>query len=363
MKTSLLDILACPDCGSPLKLSVFEEFSGGGNDVREGLLLCEGCSEIHPVIEGIPRFVPNVFLRHPDFAKKYPQVAGASDEGTRRAFLKAHGSTHERVGVEWMNYPGPLPEDREVFLAETQVPAGDWKGKRVLDAGCGMGRYSRVAHELGAETVALDLSHALERLSDLARSSGRLHLVQGNLLSPPFRDKVFDIVYSVGVIHHTPSAREAFRKISRLARSGGTLSVWVYGAAGKFSDFRTNPLRPGRAGLKPVIFWVWLTVKIREFLSDVLRLFTVRIPGKLLYLLCYPLAFLGAVPGIRYLTFSAHPLWRVRLQENFDWLTPPYQSHHSKEELGRWFEEEGCEVVKVLPHGFVPKPGILGRKK
>jgi hypothetical protein len=72
---------------------------------------------------------------------------------------------------------------------------------------------------------------------------------------------------------------------------------------------------------------------------------------------------LGAVPLIKYLTFSVHPLFEVRVQENFDWLSPPYQSHHTKEELARWFESCGFTVDKILPHGFVPKPGIVGRKK
>ena len=66
-----------------------------------------------------------------------------------------------------------------------------------------MGRYSRVAHALGASVVALDLSPAVARLADLAENSDRMHLVQGNLMAPPFRKETFDIVYSVGVIQHT----------------------------------------------------------------------------------------------------------------------------------------------------------------
>ena len=363
MKRSFLDILACPDCGSPLEPSVLKEEKRREKEIWEGLLLCRKCVKSHPIVEGIPRFVPNAGQLFPQFFEKYPEASRMFPAPSQEDFLKVHGSTQERFGHEWMKYPGPMAEDREVFLSETQIPAKDWEGMRILDGGCGMGRYSRVAHSLGAVVTALDLSPALIRLQDLAKASERMHLAQGNLMRPPFRKEVFDIVYSVGVIHHTPSAKETFTQLARLVKPKGRLSVWVYGAPGKFSDFKTNPLREGRQGLKKFIFWAWLTVCLREFLSDALRLFTVRMPHGLLYALCYPLAALGKVPLIKYLTFSVHPLWRVRLQENFDWLTPPYQSHHTKEELAGWFRENGFEPLKTLPHGLVPKPGILGKKK
>ena len=74
------------------------------------------------------------------------------------------------------------------------------------------------------------------------------------------------------------------------------------------------------------------------------------------------MTILGAVPGLKYLTFSVDPDFSVRLIENFDWVSPPFQWHHTKEELARWFSEEGFAVLKVLPHGLVPKPGALGCK-
>ena len=74
-------------------------------------------------------------------------------------------------------------------------------------------------------------------------------------------------------------------------------------------------------------------------------------------------AALGRVPLVKYFTFSVHPDFRVRLIENFDWLSPPYQYHHTKEELCGWFERAGFTVMKVLPHGLIPKPGVLGLKK
>ena len=57
------------------------------------------------------------------------------------------------------------------------------------------------------------------------------------------------------------------------------------------------------------------------------------------------------------------PEFQVRLIENFDWISPPYQWHHTKEELTEWYEAAGFTVLSLLPHGLVPKPGALGKKK
>lgn len=371
MKKELLNLLACPECRSALQLDIFEEAKAATwNEITDGILRCSSCGNAYPVIEGIPRFIPNVLSLFPEFLKKHSQISQLAKSaknlfpsGSTDEFLKVHGSTQERFGYEWMNYPGSMPEDKKIFLDETQIPSEDWRGKRVMDAGCGMGRYSRVAHELGATVVAMDLSQAVIRLSDVAKSSERMHLIQGNLMAPPLKEEIFDVVYSIGVIHHTPSAKSTFEKLSRLVKKGGNLTLWVYGTAGKYENFKTNPLRDDRKGLDKIRFVVWLTVLVRECISDTLRLVTVHLPHLFVYGLSYPLALIGKIPFIKYLTFSVHSLWRVRLQENFDWLSPPYQSHHTKEELIGWFEQNQFEVLKVLPHGFVPKPGVLGKKK
>ncbi len=360
MRRKLLDILICPSCQGGLNLTALQEVE---QRIEEGVLQCARCGERYPVVDGIPRFVPNALSLHPGFVKKYPDALGMkASNGREDLFKEVHGSTQERFSYEWMRYPGSLPEDKPVFLDETQIPPDEWRGKRIMDAGCGMGRYSRVAHELGADVVAIDLGTALIRLKDLADQSDRMHIVQGNLMSPPIKKESFDIVYSLGVIHHTPSAHATFKKLAELVKPGGQISVWVYGTNGPYANFKTNPLKSSRAFLGALRWPVWLIGHIREFLSDTLRLVTVHLPHSLVYGISYPLAALGKVPGLKYLTFSVHPLWRVRVQENFDWLSPPYQSHHTKEELSGWNEACGFKVLRILPHGFVPKPGVLGKK-
>lgn len=304
----------------------------------EGRLACAGCGREYPVSAGVPRLVAGE-ARDPKVVK-----------------------TRDSFAWEWSRYPGALPEDQRVFLEEIQLQASDFKGKLVLDAGCGMGRYSCVVLSLGAEVVALDISESLLRLAGRAASEPRLHVVQGDLLKPPFKKGIFDIALSQGVLHHTADTHAAFREVAALVKPGGLLSVWLYGKAGRYRDFATNPLREERGWLARHRALAWVLVASRHWVSDCLRLVTTRMPMRLTYALCWPLALLGAVPGLKYLSFSVHRDFMVRVIENFDWISPPFQFHHTKEELAAWFEEAGFQVLKTLPHGLVPKPGILGRR-
>lgn len=338
MKLSLLALLACPECGGELKFASLESFPRHDQEIEAGILACRVCAREYPVRDGIPRLKPGA------------------------AVASATRKTTDSFGWEWLRYPGSMEEDKDVYLEETQFEPGDLAGKLVLDAGCGMGRYSAVALGLGAEVVAVDASESLIRVAALARTNPKLHPVEGDLLRPPFKKGVFDLAYSQGVLHHTADTRAAFKAVAALVKPRGQLSVWLYGRAGRFEQFATNPLKPGREWIANNRRLAWWIVLVRHVISDILRVFTTRLPTRLVYALCYPLTVLGAIPGVKWLTYSVHPDFQVRLIENFDWVAPPYQWHHTKEELQRWFDEEGYSVLKILPHGLVPKPGVLGRR-
>ena len=344
MKLHLLPLLACPSsaadpvCGGALEFSALDAEPRAHEEIETGMLRCRVCGREYPIVDAIPRLTP----------------ASTGDDRVAR--------TRVSFGFEWHRYPGALPEDQALFLEETQIPAAEWEGRTVLDAGCGMGRYARVALSLGAEVVAFDLSESLTRLVPDALENPKLHIVQGDLLRPPLKRGAFDIVYSQGVIHHTADTRGAFDRIAELVKRDGRLSVWVYGSPGSYASFSTNPLRSARTWLKSALPAAWVIAWIRLILSDLLRVFTTRMPVPLLYLLCFPLTVLGMFPLVKYLTFSVHPKFRVRLIENFDWLAPPFQTKHTKEEVREWFVQAGYEVLSHLPHGFIPKVGLLGKR-
>ena len=404
MKYRLLDFLVCPDCGEELILKVFKEErveyslpivvkscnyncvlknvwlkkeKRDGIDcndcyqreIKEGVLECAH-DHIFPIVDYIPRMLPDAFSDLDGFLHEYKTLLPMEKIERRmageevRKFIKIQKGTGESFAYEWLRYDVDLEkEDKEVFLRDSQIPEESFEGKVILDVGCGMGRYTRIADKMGGEIVGVDLSQSVLKAYQVTRDNPFVHIVQGDILHLPFWGKRFDIIYSLGVLHHTPDTRQSFLSLPKYLKRGGIISIWVYGTAGKFCDFKTNPLRGDRQQYTKGTVAKrlhWVVVYLREWIFNAVRLFTTRMHVPLLYFLCYPLAAVGRVPLLKYLTPSVHKNWKVRLQENFDWFSPQYQSHHTKEEVLSWFKETGFDDISMLQHGFIPKVGLRG---
>jgi SAM-dependent methyltransferase len=96
-------------------------------------------------------------------------------------------------------------------------------GLRVLDAGCGSGRYSEQLHGRGARVRAIDgsaamVAHARARLGD------RVEVRVAHLAGPlPFPDSSFDLVLSALVLHYLRDGEPTLRELRRVLAPGGTL--------------------------------------------------------------------------------------------------------------------------------------------
>jgi len=107
---------------------------------------------------------------------------------------------------------------------------GDVTGQRVLDLGCGVGKETVVSAQRGAETVAVDYTATgLQIAKTLLRKYGeQADLVRSDIENLPFRDKVFDQVFSLGVIHHTPKPEAVVEELHRALKPKGRLTLMVY---------------------------------------------------------------------------------------------------------------------------------------
>ena len=76
--------------------------------------------------------------------------------------------------------------------------------------------------------VGMDLSRAVEAARELTADLTAVSLIRGDLLRLPFPRASFDIIYSLGVLDHTPDPRSAFLGLARLLKPGGRIVVWVY---------------------------------------------------------------------------------------------------------------------------------------
>lgn len=192
--------LVCPETGEQLHLDARSPEAGG----CEGILTTASGGRRYPVKSGIPRFVP---------AANYADSFGYQWNKYARIQLdSANGSSSSR--------------DR--FYSITEWDSRDLLGAKVLDVGCGAGRFAEIALAAGANVTAIDMSGAVDACKTNLSGHRNLNVVQASIYELPFRDESFDYVYSIGVIQHTPDPERAVKEICKLVRPGGQVGLWIY---------------------------------------------------------------------------------------------------------------------------------------
>ena len=143
-------------------------------------------------------------------------------------------ASSERFGFAWSRFPRIVPEHEQFFRCWVPgLSPEDYRGKRLLDAGCGIGRNSYWPLRYGAAAVvAFDLDRRTVRVAAENLSfTDRARVFQGSIYEVAFHEE-FDIVLSIGVIHHLKNPARAMANLVRAARPGGTIHVWVYAREG-----------------------------------------------------------------------------------------------------------------------------------
>jgi 2-polyprenyl-3-methyl-5-hydroxy-6-metoxy-1,4-benzoquinol methylase len=114
---------------------------------------------------------------------------------------------------------------RQVLLDPVMLRlCGAVEGRRVLDAGCGEGRFSRMLAKRGASVVGLDATRSLITAAAY-RSASQGQWVRGSAAGLPFEDSVFDLVVSYLVLVDIPDFRAAISDMARVLRPGGAAVV------------------------------------------------------------------------------------------------------------------------------------------
>jgi len=106
----------------------------------------------------------------------------------------------------------------------------DFRGALLLEIGCGMGTDLLQFSRGGARCVGIDLT---PRSIEITQHRFKLYGARGAFMISdgehlPFCDESFDVVYSNGVLHHTPDTEGAIREVHRVLRPGGTAKVMLY---------------------------------------------------------------------------------------------------------------------------------------
>lgn len=304
MKEELLEILACPRCKNELGLTIATREN---NEIKEGKLVCKSCGTAYPISDYIPRFVKS---------DKYVDNFSFEWNLHRETQLDSISGTNE---------------SEQTFKRKTGFNMEKLKNKLVLDVGCGAGRFTEVVEKYGGDVVGVDLSFSVDAAFKNLGFKENVHIVQADVFDLPFREEIFDYIFSIGVLHHTPNTEEAFKCLPKFLKNRGEIAMWVYSNEGSFT-------------------------KIHNKISGFYRFFTTKCPKKLLYRLSYfslPLYYLKRIKILGYiasfiLPHSGHPNPEWRILDTFDWYSPRYQWKHTYNEVVSWFKESGLKDIKTL---------------
>jgi SAM-dependent methyltransferase len=345
VQRSLLGLLVCPRCRERFALDVFREEPAAPHEIVEGALRCTGCAHAFPIVAGIPRLLAAPLLaqlrsRHPAFFAAHREFA--ADVRADHALADTLASfTRQRLDLEL-----PGPELAEQWHRNLQRNLGDaltldeLPGRRVLDVGCGFGRHMVAASDHGAEVVGIDLSGGVEIAYRNTRNRPNCHVVQADVHDRPFRDGMFDVVWSFGVLHHMPDPAAGFRALIDFARpDGGLIAIWVYGYRSMRFTYRLSHMRALHAVTRT------LSGSSRVRASQVVAALLTAVYWEPLRVL--RAVGLGRLAGRLPLADYVRHSWKARVAGVHDRLSTPITHFHDRDELLDWLRGARLTGVRV----------------
>lgn len=238
---------------------------------------------------------------------------------------------------EWAWQWNKLYDDNQWLFREWIWPntQEDFREKTVLDCGCGGGQHLQFVSPYCREAVGVDLN-ALESAAKNTAGLKNVSLVEADIATMQL-GRNFDVVYSIGVLHHTDDPAASFKNIGKHCAPGGKVIIWVYSREGNaLNRWMVEPLKNLIVHSLPRSVVLWLARILTVLVS---------IPVYTVYLL--PLRFL---PYYQYF----HNWRRLTFERNvlnvFDKLNAPQTFFLSREEVEKWFSDDEFSDVHISPY-------------
>ena len=261
-------------------------------------------------------------------------------------------------GLQWQRYQKTQLDSytktnisRKRLEYSLNMPLEALRGKVVLEAGCGAGRFTEHLIENCGSLVSADISTAVD--ANLKNCAGKKPylLVQADINALPLRPRSFDVVICLGVVQHTPSPEQAIESLAKYVRPGGTLVIDHYTTDSKLRELGGNftlgyPLRQILKRVKPEI-----SLKITAALtaiSDPIRkrthkkLWLDRIAARLFPIACY---------HATYPELDPKNLYEWTELDTFDMLTDYYKHFRSLEEIQSFLGKLGFSHISCEKGG------------